>query len=97
MLQSEQLLIAANANIGVSIANFFPQIGLTTFLGRASPELSLLSPGGRQHVDMQISPLTSPAVFKLAGSYALNTVSPRRNFKRLPPPYQQTVLTAFEE
>ena len=35
ILQSEQSLIAANANIGVSVANFFPQIGLTTFLGKA--------------------------------------------------------------
>ena len=51
VLQSEQLLIAANANIGVSIANFFPQIGLTTFLGRASPGIVLLHRQCGQYVE----------------------------------------------
>ena len=45
VLQSEQSLIAANANIGVSVANFFPQIGLTTLFGKASPELSAFTAG----------------------------------------------------
>jgi multidrug efflux system outer membrane protein len=45
VLASEQLLIAANANIGASLANFFPQIGLTTFIGKVSPELSAFTAG----------------------------------------------------
>ena len=45
VLASEQSLIAANANIGANLANFFPQIGLTTFLGKVSPELSAFSGG----------------------------------------------------
>jgi multidrug efflux system outer membrane protein len=45
ILASEQSLIAANANIGASLANFFPQIGLTTFLGKVSPELSTVTGG----------------------------------------------------
>ena len=43
--QSEQLLRSANAKIGVSVANFFPTIGLTALLGRVSPELSAASLG----------------------------------------------------
>jgi outer membrane protein, multidrug efflux system len=45
IVASEQLLITANANIGATFANFFPQIGLTTFLGKVSPELSAFSSG----------------------------------------------------
>ena len=36
---SEQLVRAANAEIGASIAEYFPRIGLTAFLGRVSPDL----------------------------------------------------------
>jgi outer membrane protein, multidrug efflux system len=45
VLQAEQLLRSANAQVGVSQANFFPQIGLTALLGRASSPLSALSSG----------------------------------------------------
>jgi outer membrane protein, multidrug efflux system len=45
--QSEQLLIAANANIGVAQAAFYPTLSLTGLLGVASPELSTLFTEGR--------------------------------------------------
>jgi multidrug efflux system outer membrane protein len=45
IMASEQLLIAANANVGASFASFFPQIGLTTFLGKVSPEVSAFTSG----------------------------------------------------
>ena len=45
LLAAEQQVRAANAQVGVAIANFFPQVGLTAFLGRASTPLSLLSSG----------------------------------------------------
>ena len=45
VLASEQTLIAASATIGANLANFFPQIGLTTFLGKVSPELSAFTAG----------------------------------------------------
>src|SRR3989454_11160226 len=37
--EAEQLLRSANAQIGESVAGFFPRIGLTTLLGKVSPEL----------------------------------------------------------
>lgn len=43
--QSEQLLRAANAEIGVAIAEYYPKIGLTAFAGRVSPDLSDISDG----------------------------------------------------
>src|SRR5205807_2694694 len=41
----EQLLRSANAQIGESVAEFFPKIGLTALLGKVSPELSAFTLG----------------------------------------------------
>src|SRR5207249_9045108 len=43
--EAEQLLRSANAQIGESVAEFFPRIGLTTLLGKVSPELSAFTLG----------------------------------------------------
>jgi multidrug efflux system outer membrane protein len=45
VLEAEQLLQSANAQVGVATANYFPQIGLTALLGRASTPLSTLASG----------------------------------------------------
>jgi multidrug efflux system outer membrane protein len=45
VLQAEQNLIAANANIGVARAAYFPRISLTGFLGLQSDQLSQLFKG----------------------------------------------------
>ncbi len=44
--EAEQLLRSANAQIGVAIANFFPQMSLTGLFGQVSPELSAFTSGG---------------------------------------------------
>jgi multidrug efflux system outer membrane protein len=43
--EAEQFLRAANAQIGESVAEFFPKIGLTALLGKVSPELSAFTLG----------------------------------------------------
>jgi multidrug efflux system outer membrane protein len=43
--EAEQLLRSANAQIGESVAEFFPRIGLTALLGKVSPELSAFTLG----------------------------------------------------
>ncbi|HKM89162.1 MAG TPA: efflux transporter outer membrane subunit [Candidatus Acidoferrales bacterium] len=45
VLGAEQDLRAANAQVGVATANFFPQVGLSALGGGASTPLSLLSSG----------------------------------------------------
>jgi len=45
--ETEQNLIAANANIGVAYANFFPTISLTGLFGGVSPQLSELTASGK--------------------------------------------------
>lgn len=45
LLESEQELIAANAAVGVAIANYFPDLTLTGLLGVVSPQLSQIVDG----------------------------------------------------
>lgn len=45
--QAEETLIAANADVGVAKANFFPTISLTGLLGGVSPQLSELTASGK--------------------------------------------------
>jgi len=44
--ETEQLLRSANALVGVSVADFFPQLSLTALFGQVSPQLSTLTAGG---------------------------------------------------
>jgi len=94
VLQSEQSLVAANANIGVSVANFFPQIGLTTFLGRASPELSEFTGGAGNLWDLG-GTLSGP-VFQ-GGQLRANYRAAKAKFDEAKAAYQSSVLTSFQE
>jgi len=94
VLGAEQSLIAANANIGVNVANFFPQIGLTTFLGRASPELSSFTGGAGNLWDL--GGTMSGPVFQ-GGALRAQYRASKAKFDESKAAYQQTVLTAFQE
>jgi outer membrane protein, multidrug efflux system len=94
VMASEDLLVAANANIGVNLANFFPQIGLTTFLGRASPELSSFTGGAGNLWDLG-GTLSGP-VFQ-GGALRAQYRASKAKFDEAKAAYQQSVLTAFKE
>jgi outer membrane protein, multidrug efflux system len=90
--QMEQLLRSANAQIGESVAEFFPTIGLTTFFGKISPELSAFTLGGANAWGAGAE--TSGPLFeggRLVGQY--RQAKAARDEARLR--YQQTALTAL--
>ena len=91
---AEQLLAAANADIGVSLANFFPQIGLTTFLGRASPGLAAFTSGAGNI--WSVGGIMAGPLFTGGQLYAQYKGS-KVQFEEAKAAYQQTVLTAFQE
>jgi len=91
--QAEQLLRAANAQIGVAIAQCFPKIGLTTLFGRVSPDLNSFnsdamawSLGGN---------LTGP-IFQ-GGALVAQIRQARAYWGENVLGYEQTVRTAFQE
>jgi len=94
VLASEQLLIAANANVGASRANFFPQIGLTTFIGKASPELSAFT-AGTANVWNAGATLTGP-IFQ-GGQIRAQYRGSKARFEEAKAAYEQNILTALQE
>jgi multidrug efflux system outer membrane protein len=92
--ETEQLLRSANAQIGESVAEFFPQIGLTTFVGKISPQLSAFTLGGANAWGVgaeAAGPLFEGG--RLVGQHRQARAS--RDEARWH--YQQTVLTALSE
>jgi multidrug efflux system outer membrane protein len=94
ILQAENLLIAANANIGVARAAFFPQFSLTGLWGGGSFELKeLFSKSSRT---WQIGTSMLQQIFtggKLIGQLRLSEAQQKEALFK----YEQTILTAFKE
>jgi multidrug efflux system outer membrane protein len=94
ILASEQELIAANANIGVSFANFFPRIGMTTFFGKVSPELSAFSSGSATAWNVG-GTITGP-LFQ-GGALKAQYRAAKARFDEAKAAYEQSVVTALQE
>ena len=94
VLAAEQSLIAANAGVGANLANFFPQIGLTTFIGKVSPELSAFTAGSANAWNVGAT-LTGP-IFQ-GGRLRAQYRAAKAKFDEASAAYQQSVLTAFQE
>ena len=94
ILEAEQSLIAANANIGARFANFFPQIGLTTFIGRVSPELSAFTSGSANAWNVGAT-LAGP-LFQ-GGQLRAEYRAAKAAFDEQKAAYEQTVVTALQE
>ncbi len=92
--QAEQMLIAANANIGAAKAQYFPQITLTGLLAGQSRELANLFTGpGR---DWNIVPTATLPIFN-AGKIRANVHYTEAQEKEMLASYQKAVKTAFRE
>jgi multidrug efflux system outer membrane protein len=92
--QAEQLLRSANAQVGESLAEFFPRIGLTALLGKVSPELSGFTLGTANAWGIAAEgtgPLFEGG--RLVGQYRQSKAA--RNESEIN--YRQTVLIAFRE
>ncbi len=94
VLQAEQALRSANAQIGVSIADFFPRIGLTALYGGTSSELESVVKGAGNVWSIAAS-VTGP-IFqagKLYGGYK----SAVANWEATKWQYEGVVLTALRD
>ena len=91
---SEQRLIAANAEIGANFANFFPQIGLTTFLGKVSPTLSLFTSGSANA--WNVGATVAGPIFQ-GGQIRAQWKAAKAKFDEAKAAYEQSVLVAFQD
>ncbi len=92
--QAEQLLIAANANIGAARAAFFPRIALTGSLGSASTQLSGLFQAGSWA--WSFAPSVLETIFD-AGRNQANLKIATVNRDIAVAQYEKAVQTAFRE
>lgn len=94
VLQAEQQLLAANANIGAARAAFLPSISLTGLAGFVSPALSSLIDGNSQQYQVQGAALLP--IFDWGRRNAQLKLS-RAQADELTAAYQRAVQGAFRE
>ena len=94
VLRAEQAVRAANAQIGIVQASFFPRIGLTTLLGRASSPLEDFT-GGRTNVWSTAASLVGP-IYEGRGLRAQKRQAVAA-WEQARIEYEQTVLAAFRD
>jgi len=94
ILQSEQLLRAANAEIGAAIANYYPRIGLTAFAGHISPDLSNFGHGAGNAWSVAAN-LSGP-IFE-GGRLKAQEAQARAAFDEAKLRHEKTVLVALGE
>jgi multidrug efflux system outer membrane protein len=92
--QAEQNLVAANANIGVAKALYYPTLSLTGFFGFASMELSDLFQGPAK-MWSYAAPVTAPifTAGAIEGQVRAAEAVQQQTLVR----YQQVIQTAFRE
>jgi multidrug efflux system outer membrane protein len=92
--QAEQFLRAANAQVGVAVADFFPQFSLTALFGEISPELSAFTSGGANAWNIAAG-LVGPLFHggQLSGRLRQAKALKEEDVLR----YQATVLNAMQE
>lgn len=92
---AEQLLIAANANIGVARAAYFPQLSLTAALGVQSLQLDDLFSGGTSRA-WKFAPQVAAPIFNAGRIRAGVSAATAREQAALAT-YQQAIQNAFLE
>lgn len=90
---AEQTLRAANAQIGVAIAQCFPQIGLTTLFGRVSPDLNSFN---NDAMAWSIGGNMAGPIFQ-GGALLAQIRLARAQSEEAAITYEQTVRTSFQD
>ena len=91
---AEQDLVAANAQIGVARAAYFPAVSLSGFLGGQSTQLSSLFTGA--HSAWSLIPQVTQPIFT-AGRLKSNVRLAQAEREQALMQYQKTIQTAFTE
>jgi NodT family efflux transporter outer membrane factor (OMF) lipoprotein len=91
---AEQSLIAANANIGVAKAAYFPQLSLTGFLGSESSQLSSLF-HGQTRVWQFVPQVTQPIFTAGALKSKVRLARAQRQIALIQ--YERSIQTAFSD
>lgn len=94
ILAAEQALVAANANIGVAKAAYFPQLSLSGLLGGQSSQLSSLFAG--PHSTWSFVPQVTQPIFT-AGRLKSNVKLAEAQRESALIQYEKTIQTAFTE
>jgi multidrug efflux system outer membrane protein len=94
ILAAEQTLIAANAQIGVARAAYFPDLSLSGFLGGQSTQLTSLLSG--PHTAWGLAPQLAQPIFT-AGRLKSNVRLAEAEREQMLVQYQKTIQTAFSE
>jgi multidrug efflux system outer membrane protein len=91
--EAEQQLVAANAEVGVAVANFFPSISLTGLFGGISPDVSSLFSAGKTWSIAAglVGPLFQGG--RLRSEYEVAVA----RWEQAKLQYEQTVTSAFAE
>lgn len=93
ILRAEQMMIAANAEVGVAVANFFPRVGLSALFGEQSFEADAFD--GDFDVWNVLGNVTGP-IFN--GGRLRSQYEERRAFwDESISSYRQTILVAFQD
>jgi multidrug efflux system outer membrane protein len=94
IVEAEEELVAANAMVGVALANFLPRIGLTSAFGGTSTELSDLVTGSASLWNL-LGEVTGPL---FSGGLRLAQYRGQQSvWEEARARYEQTVLTALVE
>ena len=91
---AEQSARAANADVGESVAEFFPKIGLTGSLGRISPELSAFTLGSANA--WSVAAETTGPLFE-GGELVAQYYQAKATREEAVLHYRQTILFAFRD
>jgi multidrug efflux system outer membrane protein len=94
VVEAEQLLVAANANVGAAKALFFPAISLTGFLGGISGTLFTLL--GGSGAAWQAAPTILQPVFN-GGRLRSNLEATRASYDEAVAQYQKAALNGYRE